>query len=480
MKHIMRLILCLPLLLTVFLLPGCSSTGETAESIAETEQTVETEIKKPDIKSYADVEATAKQIYFTGNTDRDATSYHTGDEIVFNFSLRADGKIISCPTFGWLAFTDDGQKYRGECSGETGTFELRIPATGTGFVRVKCFAKDEEGDLLKKVEQDTAINAPAIFGAGVNVEEIGVGMIAEPDDFDAFWADQLALLDACPPDILSVEELPCSLVGYKTVRIEIACPDGCGMAGAYLSYPEAAMPGTMPMDFSYHGYGTEDSYYNSTYPAETGKIRFSVSAHGLELGHPASFYSSLANYGFNTANENRDTCYFRMMLLRDLQMLRFAKAFFGTGTVRGADGETITGMGIWNGKITVGGGSQGGFQAIAMAGLDHDVTAANVSITWMCDIAEATAGKSMGSVFRPNYTDALAYFDTINFAKRVPATDAVTVHMGLGDYVSPPSSIFAMVNNMKCPVSMTIVQARTHGYQPPMAGIETRNVPAKP
>ncbi len=72
----------------------------------------------------------------------------------------------------------------------------------------------------------------------------------------------------------------------------------------------------------------------------------------------------------------------------------------------------------------------------------------------------------MGTVFRPEFTSGLAYFDTISFAKRISENNQVTITVGLGDYVCPPTWMIALYKQLNCQVKLTFTQGRTHGYTP--------------
>ena len=136
------------------------------------------------------------------------------------------------------------------------------------------------------------------------------------------------------------------------------------------------------------------------------------------------------------------------MILRDVQMVRYAMTHP-----------------LWNGKdLWCVGGSMGAFQTSAVSALLCDyVTKVTVHINWMCDIG----GEEVRlNGWRPKYTDALKYYDTVNFAKRIKAPITIA-EAGLGDYVSPPSGIAAYYNAVKeqgkTSISVTYIQNRSHG-----------------
>lgn len=404
-----------------------------------------------------EVSASTKIIY--AETDKDPLAYKVGDNIVFACSLYADQTLVSCPQFSWTANTADGQVYMGESDGAFGKVIVNIPATAQGIVRLKVLVKDENGALISEIKQDLS------YSVVVNADEVTTHK-QEPNDFDEFWAEQLSKVTAVSPDVISMEKVS-SPAGIQSLdgavanasahdfyRVKIKTPDECGYAVGYLTIPKNAKPNSLGITVVFNGYGVSDlSPYISP-----SNIVLNVCAHSIELGRESGYYKNLlANYGF-TGNENRDTSYFRTMIMRDLQAVRFIKAYAGT------EGVNINGakssLGIWNGKLKLYGESQGAFQGIAVAALDKDVTDAYWYIPWMCDVG------GTASEFRPKYTDALRYYDTVFFSKRIDDKINITLTAGLGDYICPPSGVVALFNEMGGKVTMSFKQGMTHGFTP--------------
>ena len=422
-----------------------------------------------------DASGTTKMVY--AETDRDPLSYTVGDEIVFVCKLYADNKAVSCPKFTWEASTEDGKLYSGEADGSYGKLVVRIPATGAGNVRLKVFVKDENGNMISDVKQSTSYDSVTVFTAVVNAFDL-TAKATEPSDFDSFWAGEVAKVTAVDPDLISMTKVedPGSIsnVGEGAVsagnfdfyRVKIQTPDECGYAVGYLSIPKNRPAGSLGITVVFNGYGVSDLSPH----ASSTDIVLNVCAHSIELGREASYYSNLSNSGgalYNYCfknNDSRNTCYFRTMILRDLQAVRFIKAYAGTTGVR-INGSEKQSLGLWNGKLRVYGGSQGAFQGIAVAALDHDVTDAYWWIPWMCDVNGAS------SIFRPSYTSALRYFDSVFFGKRISKDVNVTITMGLGDYICPPSGVLALYNQMGGRVTMYCKQGMTHGYTPQKAAV---------
>ena len=410
------------------------------------------------------VSATTKMVY--AETDKDPLSYKVGDDIVFICSLYADKTLVSCPQFSWVANTADGQVYMGEAEGSYGKLIVKIPATSAGDVRIKVLVKDENGAYISDVKQSGNYDSAPVFSVVVNADEVTTKK-QEPSDFDAFWAAQVNKVMAVDPDVISMEKVSspsgiqtldnavANASAYNFYRVKIQTPEECGFAVGYLSIPKNAK--SLGITVVFNGYGVGDL---SPYVSPTN-IVLNVCAHSYELGQSSSYYSNLlANYGF-TGNESRDKVYFRTMIMRDLQAVRFIKAYAGTEGVK-INGTTGS-LGVWNGKLRLYGGSQGAFQGIAVAALDKDVTDAYWYIPWMCDIG------GTASVFRPTYTDALRYYDTVYFGRRIGENVNVTLTAGLGDYICPPSGVVALFNEMQGNVTLYFKQGMTHGYTPAIA-----------
>lgn len=141
----------------------------------------------------------------------------------------------------------------------------------------------------------------------------------------------------------------------------------------------------------------------------SGRATLNIAAHSLELGKPSWYYTQqaygkLKDYGFKAEyNATRETVYFREMILRDVQGVRFMKRYFG------ADGPDVRFKGLWSDKkiLTLSGGSQGGFQCAAVAALEPGVTQAMLYIPWLCDIGGCGTDGRQASTFMPTYTEAL-------------------------------------------------------------------------
>ena len=390
------------------------------------------------VKSITETTASAK--YFVGNTDKDAVSYKSGETMTFTVGLFADGEVVSCPKFSWSISGDDGKKSNGTADGSSGEITLTASCDTAGYVHVIVKACDEKGSPLEGVD---------VFegGAGADIEKIAVGE-KEPSDFDAFWAKQFDALLEAEPKVLSSTPVKTAREGFEVYDVRINM-GGENPVSGYVAYPAGAEKGSLKIRATFMGYGVASSGVTCM----DGYIVFAVNSHSINNGETDEYYTNLRNtefasYGFRAdENGNPETVYFKKMVLRDVQALRYLMA-----------------NPLWNGTdVELTGGSQGAFQSIAVgAVMNKYVTRLDVAIPWMCDLGGINIGRMRG--WRPDYTDAMGYFDTANFAKRIKCP--IYIEAGLGDYICPPSGVTAMYNGITAPKKITFVQNRTHSYNP--------------
>lgn len=320
-----------------------------------------------------------------------------------------------------------------------------------GFVHLGLSVVDKDGKTVKNAEgKELSFDG----GSGADVERIeGAG---EPDDFDAFWEKRKARL-ASVPMVVDRQEIPDRDPKLRVFSVSVRCAGSRPMTG-YLTMPRDASPEKRyPAQCQYDGYsGTDVDRVPWGGPAD--RINLHINAHGYELAREkeyyAEFYDSVKNgrngYLFDDANNAyADQSYFVGMTYRVLRSLQYVKS-----------------LPEWNGKdLRVTGGSQGGLQVLWAAGLDGDVTRAEPFIPWCCDLGSRAKHGRIGG-WRPNYKDALGYYDPVNHAKRIPKTCQVLLKCGLGDYVCPPSGMCVLYNGMTCPKKIVWNQGQKHGGAP--------------
>lgn len=401
-----------------------------------------------------------------GRTDRESPVYAVGEKIVFTFDLRGfRGLDRSKCSFDWVRTGDDGRRESGMANAAE-PLVLSTSLDRPGFVRYYVELLGPDGKPVRRDVIDDEDNPYVRFdgGAGAGVLDIRQAVPA-PADFDEFWAAQKRLLAATPwKDGTRLGQIASPREGVELFEVSVPAPGPFPTTG-YLAVPSAAKDGRkFPIDVSFWGYGGSWSKWARNPPVagrlEPDRIRYFHVPHGYELGREDSYYAFFrrkvsvngADYAFDpVTNSDRDTAYFRFMVLRLLRALEFLKS-----------------RGEWDGeRLFVHGGSMGGLQSVWCAALDPAVTSASVEVPWCCDIGGTEIGRNRGFWY-VKWTPALGYFDPVNMAPRIPATCTVDLpRAGLGDYVCPPTGVMAFYNNLKCPKSARFFQNSRHGYVAP-------------
>lgn len=306
---------------------------------------------------------------------------------------------------------------------------------------------NEPGFLLLRV---TSGKATALAAAGYDPLLLKPSLPV-PEDFDAFWTAQKAELAKVPmKSTLTPAQSPAKTV--EAFDVQIDCAGGKPVSG-YFGRFKGAKPKSLPAILHVHGAGVRSANLGSTFWAgnEGGMLSMDINAHGIPNGKPKEFYDALAAGELKTyrneGNRDREKCYFKGMFLRMLRAIDF-----------------LTAQPEWDGKtLIVYGSSQGGFQALAAAGLDERVSFICAGVPAGCDHTGSVANRIAGwPKIVPNDAegkpDAAAmevarYFDCVNFATRARCKGAV-VTVGFIDLTCPPTSVYAAYNALPVPKAM--------------------------
>ncbi|HEU4756815.1 MAG TPA: acetylxylan esterase [Agromyces sp.] len=270
--------------------------------------------------------------------------------------------------------------------------------------------------------------------------------VAEPDDFDEFWADTLAASRAVaePPRLTRVDS-PLSLVEVHDV--EFSGFAGDPVKGWFLVPADAAGP--LPAIVEFNGYGGGRGLPHERLPwAASGYAHFFMdtrgqgSAWGTGGGTPDPHGTGPSFPGFMTRGIHDPAEYYYRRV--------FADAALAIDAVRSLDA-------VEAGRVAVAGGSQGGGIAIAAAGLADGLVGAMPDVPFLCNFERAVGLTDRDpyneivrflSVHRdaaPTAFRTLSYFDGVNFARR--ATAPALVSVALMDPICPPSTVYAMANH---------------------------------
>ncbi|MBQ9858013.1 MAG: leucine-rich repeat protein, partial [Oscillospiraceae bacterium] len=442
----------------------------------------------------------------------------------YNFALQP----VAVAGFNYSLFADGS----GKGAIETGFVEAD-PETGIALVEATTMSQPGLFRLTANIAdaEKNTLSGYNTIPAGVLVDAQAITMNTSPipaEELRQVWDEQLALQVA--PEILKITKIESKSTATHDVYAiyidsignpdDITRPDGLAEdavgpqtgathAFAHLSVPTGAAAGSLNLAVNVQGYGVS-SGYAATWSAST--ITLSLSAHSLEAIEGTdvtdfkSYYTSWiqggGSYGFDkdglTTNVALETCYFRNMLLRDVNGVLFCLEAFGdegatisakydeTAPRTMAKSELESLIASWKGLlkpegervVEISGGSQGGFQAIGVAAiLDDEITVCKSQITWLADVTSNLDTSNIPCGFRPYPTkaegeerSALEYVDSANMAQLIKC-ETIVSPIRLGDLTSPPTGVMAMYNNLTHgkaetdgPFSIKFVQGVSHGH----------------
>ncbi len=285
----------------------------------------------------------------------------------------------------------------------------------------------------------------------------------EPKDFDSFWQKNLEDLKQVPLEYTKelapaycTDKIDCYLIKLQIDKM------GHAMYG-YLFYPKNAKTGSHPVVLTPPGAGikTIKEPLRNKYYAENGFIRMEIDIHGLDPRIPKATFDEISK-AFNDANGG--------YLANGLQVKdRYYMKHVYCGLVRCID--FLTSLPEWDGKnVAVQGGSQGGALAIIAAGLDHRVTQCVANHPALSDMAGyAEKGRTGGYphfnkqpeiLANKDCLSNMAYFDVVNFARKVKADTYLT--WGYNDNTCPPTTSYAVWNTLKCKKESLLTPINEH------------------
>jgi cephalosporin-C deacetylase-like acetyl esterase len=292
----------------------------------------------------------------------------------------------------------------------------------------------------------------------------------EPADFDAFWDKAKAELAKLPidPQLTPLPQLNTANADAFEVSLQnigtppaatsrfyglLYIPHGDGPFPAMMSPPGAGVR------------GPDRDLWNWTDPTRNFIVLY-VGIHEIPMA-PLPTEPGAATVPGNYPNVGLDDpahYYFRRVLM---------------GCVRADD--YLVSLPKWDHKNLVAyGGSQGGYLSITTAALDPRVTALCPSYPAYCDetgyLHDRPAGwpamkfADTADPQRDAKIATTAYFDGVNFAKRIKAPGHYA--WGYNDETCPPDSTFSAYNQITAPKELTIIKEMGHGRIPALTDRE--------
>jgi cephalosporin-C deacetylase len=283
-------------------------------------------------------------------------------------------------------------------------------------------------------------------GAAVAPTKIGLST-PRPDDFDTFWNGKLAEQAKVPINaVLTPVE-----TDVPGVEMSMFALDALGSkAHGYLAKP--AKDGRFPaiLQLQYAGVYALNARAAALRAAE-GWLILNVDAHDKLPSDPSG---NIPRDYQTIGNTDREKSYFLNMYLRDSRVLDY-----------------LLTRPDWDGKtIVLAGGSMGGQQSLALAGLrPKEITAALVCVPAGADTNGDLHGRKSGYPFwPPDNADAMKtalYFDPVNFALGIKAP--VLVGIGFIDTISPPAGIWTALNQITVPKeALPMIESEHDNFTP--------------
>jgi cephalosporin-C deacetylase-like acetyl esterase len=271
-----------------------------------------------------------------------------------------------------------------------------------------------------------------LYAVGAAVAPTNLGLSTpRPADFDSFWSNKLALQAKVPinPVLTPVQ------TDVPGVELSIFTLDALGShAHGYLARP--AKEGKFPalIQLQYAGVYALNPRGDAQ-RAAAGWLVINVDSHDKSPADPSGGIPR--NYQ-TIGNTDREKSYFLDMYLRDSRALDY-----------------LLTRPDWDGKtIVLTGGSMGGQQSLALAGLrPEEVTDVLVCVPAGADTNGDLHGRKAGypnwPSDNPDAMKTALYFDTVNFASRIKAP--VMAGMGFIDTTAPPAGIWTALNQIPGP-----------------------------
>ena len=298
-----------------------------------------------------------------------------------------------------------------------------------------------------------------------------------PKGLKRYWRRQIRHLRAKK---MTVKSRPVTVGddGIECFDVEVSALDTVPVRG-YVAKPKDAREGSLPIIIQLHAAGVSGDWCKAKAQvaadlARNGAIAFDFNAHGMLNDADDAYYKALEDgplkdYSYRPIT-SRSAYYFRGMILRAIRALDY-----------------ITMDPSWDGKtIILLGESQGGAQAVALAGLDDRVTDVVINVPAMIGNGGYLLGRNDAWPWPMEYngvdtpTSQRLGVDkgvlsprNVRKAKKVaPYFDGALlmrgskarflVEIGLVDTTCPPSEVFSGVNGVAGEVKVISSPFRNH------------------
>ena len=403
---------------------------------------------------FAAVGCAAGELSVDAKTDKQDSIYKCGEPVTVTAVALEDGKPVSGKTVTYTVDADGGLSRRGKFLSDAEkpwTFTYKFARPGALRAEFTILGDDGKRIPLKK-GYDQVRFAGGRIGAVAEPDKILPGG-KTPADFAAFWKAQLARLAQVKLEVLERKKLDKLSGTYRNLDIwdvKVSSVDGVPVSG-YLAMPKKAAPRSLPAILLVQGAGVGSASLSNVFRwAKEGAVCLEINAHGVPNGQPQAYYNELKkgklqNYT-GKVYPDRGKHVFLDMALRVVRALEYLRT-----------------LPEWNGRdLIIRGASQGGWQAVVGAALDHKVTLCVAGVPAYNDFdgefspelrrmprmhfGQAIRNMKAGKEKTAELLAAQAYFDGVNFAPMIECPVYVTV--GYLDLSSPTTSVYALYNRI--------------------------------
>lgn len=278
-----------------------------------------------------------------------------------------------------------------------------------------------------------------------------------PTDFDSFWKTNIEEARKTPISVsckhidrYSTTEFDCYLLKIKT--------DHRHSIYGYLTKPKDNKKHPVVLCPPGAGIKTIKEPMANTYYVKNGFIRLEMEIHGLNPEMTDEQFKEITT-AFDYENgyltnglDSRDNYYMKHVYVACVRAIDY-----------------LCSLPEWDGKnVFVQGGSQGGALSLITAGLDPRVTACVANHPALADMAGYLDNRAGGYphfnrlsyMFTADKVKTMAYFDVVNFARRI--TCPVYLTWGYNDNVCPPTTSYIVWNLISAPKDALITPINEH------------------
>ena len=329
----------------------------------------------------------------------------------------------------------------------TGKDTIEVIGDQPGMIYVAIEPSAPAGDSQQFTGGNTGRNT-GLYAVGAAVAPTKIGpSTPRPVDFDAFWDGKLAAQARVPINAL-LTRVDTDVPGVEMHMFQL---DALGSkVHGYVAKPAADGRFPAVVQLQYAGVYALNAGADARRAAD-GWLVVNVDSHDKLPSDPSG---NVPRTYQAIGNTDRETSYFLNMYLRDSRALDYLM------TRSDWDGKTIVLMG----------GSMGGQQSLALAGLRPDkITAVLVCVPAGADSNGNLHGRKAGypnwPSDDPDVMKTALYFDTVNFAPRIKAP--VLAGLGFIDTTSPPAGVWTMINQLRGPVeALPMIDSEHDNFTP--------------